>query len=329
MKNKCGLIGLFISITVSAYAGSFTYGDKSYTTKDWPISDGMVRFYYHGKWGFADGKTMKVLIPPEYLAVSHFNNGKALVLTKLVTDSVHIDLAWIDKKGKETPFDLSIPSKIEGEIPVYYSAGDTLYVLSQNGVNLRESPSLDGTKVTNVPHGCKVTILENPLPANMWTTDKISGYWVKVEAMGKTGWLFDGFLSLYAPVNLKTPDDAWKLPGMIFHLSQCEKTELKGFIDFDNPYNIFNSSVTVYRLKNSRIIGLELGYGGGVTTYYFLYGIRPFEVFQHFKAAGVIPESSKYPGDGQSYDIDINGYEWIKVLVNPDGVLTVGYFSAD
>jgi len=56
MGRRFSIIGLIILMAVAAYAGVFTYKGLAYSPKDWPASDGMIRFCYQGKWGFEIGR---------------------------------------------------------------------------------------------------------------------------------------------------------------------------------------------------------------------------------------------------------------------------------
>ena len=70
--------------------------------------------------------------------------------------------------------------------------GGDLYVLAVSGLNLRESPDLNGKVVAKVPFGQKVKFLEDT--GQELTVGNLSGHWTKVQYQGKVGYLFDAYL---------------------------------------------------------------------------------------------------------------------------------------
>ncbi|MDO8367418.1 MAG: SH3 domain-containing protein [Saprospiraceae bacterium] len=99
----------------------------------------------------------------------------------------------------------------------YYNEGDTLYVWAQSGLVLRDAPDFKSKKITSlqfgsivVPNSHKETNgIESSLeviPSCIYEGQNYSGYiipgnWVQVFANGKTGYVFDGYLSKYPPPN--------------------------------------------------------------------------------------------------------------------------------
>lgn len=74
-----------------------------------------------------------------------------------------------------------------------YSAGQQLNVLASSGMNLRDAPK--GAVIQKIPYGARVKTLQAKSTSNPETIEGIQGSWVKVDYNGKTGFLFDGFLS--------------------------------------------------------------------------------------------------------------------------------------
>lgn len=92
-----------------------------------------------------------------------------------------------------------------------YKAGDELYVHAPSGLKLRNTP--DGeTVLTTIPYGTKLKALENRGTVAPKTVDGLKGFWAKVTYDGKTGYLFDGYLSM-----LPTPK-----PGCTSLLQYCK-----------------------------------------------------------------------------------------------------------
>lgn len=112
----------------------------------------------------------------------------------------------------------------------YYNDGDTLFVWAQSGLILRDAPDLKSKKIAALPFGTIV------VPKIYKQTDgvemsievissciyegqnyygyKIPGNWVQVSANGKTGYVFDGFLSKYPPPNNQEQFE-WKIDSYL------------------------------------------------------------------------------------------------------------------
>lgn len=82
--------------------------------------------------------------------------------------------------------------------------GDTLNVLAQSGLRLRQTPE-NGAIIITIPYGEKIIVDTNPqnLLEAKSVIDGIKGRWTRVWYMGKVGYVFDGFLSSLPP---PTPD---------------------------------------------------------------------------------------------------------------------------
>jgi Bacterial SH3 domain len=96
-----------------------------------------------------------------------------------------------------------------------YAAGDKLTVHAASGLILRETAAPAGTKIMTVEYGSLVTIQAEGLKKTAHSVTvfpgfTIKGFWVKVKtANGKTGFLFDGYLSKYkTPGSLPNDDDS-------------------------------------------------------------------------------------------------------------------------
>lgn len=98
-----------------------------------------------------------------------------------------------------------------------YQEGDTLYVWARSGLILRAAPDLKAEKIITLPFGTAVKTLWHKYrdedisetevtvvqPYNFngktYPGYKIPGLWVQVTVQGKTGYVFDGYLSRYPP----------------------------------------------------------------------------------------------------------------------------------
>lgn len=95
-----------------------------------------------------------------------------------------------------------------------YAAGDKLTVHAASGLILRETAAPTGTKVMTVDYGSLLTVQaeglkKTPHSVTIFPGFTIKGFWVKVKtANGKTGFVFDGYLSKYkTPSSLPNGDD--------------------------------------------------------------------------------------------------------------------------
>ena len=96
-----------------------------------------------------------------------------------------------------------------------YVAGDKLTVHAASGLILRETAAPTGTKVMTVDYGSLLTVQAEGLKKTAHSVTvfpgfTIKGFWVKVKtANGKTGFVFDGYLSKYkTPGSLPNDDDS-------------------------------------------------------------------------------------------------------------------------
>lgn len=95
-----------------------------------------------------------------------------------------------------------------------YKAGDVLYVYANSGLVLRDKPDQAGAKLTTVAARTKVDVIdEAPFTTAFATTEpcglEIKGFWVKVKALGKEGYLFDGFLLKQRPISDEDTEAYW------------------------------------------------------------------------------------------------------------------------
>lgn len=100
-----------------------------------------------------------------------------------------------------------------------YVAGDTLYVWAASGLSLRSEAGLNAAKIASIPYGTPLVALSDKytdaadetrveaVPG--YTTDGqaspavwLSGRFVRVRFQGKTGYVFDGYLSKLPPLHV-------------------------------------------------------------------------------------------------------------------------------
>ncbi|MEM7036893.1 MAG: WG repeat-containing protein [Bacteroidota bacterium] len=79
--------------------------------------------------------------------------------------------------------------------------GDERYIAARSGLILRNGPSLKAAKILTIPHGEKV-VLNGKSGDELLVVESKSGYMVGVNYKGKSGYVFEGFLS-DSPQNIK------------------------------------------------------------------------------------------------------------------------------
>ena len=105
----------------------------------------------------------------------------------------------------------------------------TKYVSSKSGLRMRNSPTVDAQIVTTLPYQTMVAILSTQ--QNSVTVGGVTGYWVKVKAMNKEGWVFDAYLS--SSIEFDVPEiNRIEQQGMIASLNngkwKCEIMQTGG-----------------------------------------------------------------------------------------------------
>ena len=138
-----------------------------------------------------------------------------------------------------------------------YQPGDTVYVWAVSGLTLRESPSLRSAKLEVIPYGTAL-VLQNwsgqhdskveAMPKNkIGDTDipalVLKGDFAQVSYKGKTGYLFDGYLSklpVFRNIPAKNQDAAHRedfTDWATRNFSLLQKTQ-KGAVEYGNPFSI-------------------------------------------------------------------------------------------
>jgi len=126
-----------------------------------------------------------------------------------------------------------------------YKIGDTLFVVSMNGLNLRKTPMENGIKCSKLETGDKIIVIDN----KELLTDSIFGFkgkWVKVKSISQVtnGYVFDAFISRFPVLKeLKIINELnvsnWQTGGLYEFMPQLlEEYSLRAFskIGFDIEY---------------------------------------------------------------------------------------------
>lgn len=127
--------------------------------------------------------------------------------------------------------------------PAYlsYLTGTVLFVHSQDGLNIREQPSLKAKTIARMVYNDQAIVASTPQPQNTVTYDNIDNIWIKVKYQNITGYAFGGYLSRY-PVA--------PMPSFKHYLNLIKKNKSKLSPDI-------NVKRYKTRIKNSQAIILE------------------------------------------------------------------------
>ncbi|MBK9448205.1 MAG: SH3 domain-containing protein [Bacteroidetes bacterium] len=95
-----------------------------------------------------------------------------------------------------------------------YKTGDDLFVFAKSGLTLRKTPDKEGEKVSTLPFGSKVNVVDADLESDPYTTKEpcgleMTGHWVRVKSGQKEGFLFDGYLLTLDPDAILDPEAYW------------------------------------------------------------------------------------------------------------------------
>lgn len=81
-----------------------------------------------------------------------------------------------------------------------FKTGDVLYVYAYNGLNLRAEPSTNSRVVEKLDHADEVEVIQ--VMSESKEIDFRNSNWIEVDAYGKKGYLFGGYLSAVEPMYL-------------------------------------------------------------------------------------------------------------------------------
>jgi len=128
----------------------------------------------------------------------------------------------------------------------------TLIVKAQGGLVMRQAPDPGSPKVTLVPYGDEVEVIEEQATAVV--ISGVSGKWTKVTWNGNTAWVFGGFLK---EREINSPDSAidkyYKMENTLYEL-------IKKYKHTENDIDKYNSLVKNDLIENYKAImtGAEL-----------------------------------------------------------------------
>jgi hypothetical protein len=119
---------------------------------------------------------------------------------------------------------ISEVTEIQSNAGVKYKTGDDLFVFAKSGLTLRKTPDKEGEKVSTLPFGSKVNVIDADLESDPYTTKEpcgleMTGHWVRVKSGQKEGFLFDGYLLTLDPDAILDPETYWTKVSKIISTS--------------------------------------------------------------------------------------------------------------
>lgn len=152
------------------------------------FSEGLTRVLIDGAWSYVD-TSGKIVILPQYIMAGDFSGGLAPVL---INDELH----YIDKIGEiVSPARMFVDKQKQIATEDFYQKGDTLNVLANSGLELKNKPSLSSKTLSLVSYGDQVLVIKDKKRKVKLEVDGITGYWILVKYGNMVGYVFDGFLS--------------------------------------------------------------------------------------------------------------------------------------
>jgi Bacterial SH3 domain len=156
-----------------------------------------------------------------------------------------------------------------------FKAADQAWVHAGKGLTLRETADPKGKPLGLIPYGDEVKILTaatstHAYAAEQYAAWQLDGHWIKVEAIGKTGYVFDAYLAPF-PTLAEEPEADRELLEWFYHTLADFKGP-KVSRKPDPSKGLVEGSYTQYFADGARF-ELEL-YEGGVSQYLHIPGSK-------------------------------------------------------
>lgn len=203
-----------------------------------------------------------------------------------------------------------------------YSINDELYVHAPSGLKLRNVP--DGeTILATVPFGAKLKVVEarNTTTATK-VVDGLNGRWAKVSYNGKTGYIFDGYLSF-----LPTPkEDCITLEQYCLSSFTKESEKMVAAFDESDSDGMGETQIQLFKFKGYKVIYCGVsGYEWGEENI-TISGISQEEGYLVAKYIyrKRMAESATYYKDKQA---DFNPQVFTSYILSPDGNYTAPFYT--
>ncbi len=209
-----------------------------------------------------------------------------------------------------------------------YTTNDELYVYAPSGLKLRSTP--DGeTVLATIPFGAKLKVLEQRkvLP-QIKTVDGLNGYWAKISYEGKTGYIFDGYLS-FLPTPKEGCTSLSKYCGDFF---KPASTQLVQSLSTDEEVSDENT-IQLYTFGSRKVVlTINSGYewGGEYITIQNLSleeGYLLSKILFKFAFENSLKSYTEHPEAKEYKKIDMEALSVFKLTNPPNNSFVVEFYS--
>jgi len=140
--------------------------------------------------------------------------------------------------------------------------GKERYVWGYSGLSLREEAKLGSKRLTVIPYGDKVEFLRIPTKVNPFEIEEfplfsVKGRWVMVEYKGMQGFVFDGYLGMFPPMEkCSSEKDCQEFESILSYFRRVFEVQTEGVKKMkfeegyvvDEPYALYTNGVS-YRTE--------------------------------------------------------------------------------
>ncbi len=191
----------------------------------------------------------------------------------------------------------------------HYRAGETLYVLADRGLALREAPGTDAKVLSTAARGASVVVESVPFFQRARREGTVRGYWVAVRVDGRRGYLFDAFLCRVPPYRAGEGRDAFLTRAFGAHTTEEREND---------------ETTTVERryANGVRVVITRSGIDCVEKVEYLVPAIRIETAFHLFRPLlSGLGSIDAFPDRTQVLDLsnDRDGSEQLNIVVRTDG----------
>ncbi len=92
-----------------------------------------------------------------------------------------------------------------------YQVENELNVNARSGLNMKNTPGVEGSKIGFLEYGEKVKVISKEFTSQRDTFDNLDGGWVEIEKGKISGYVFDGYLTKLPVVKIDSKDTHWSI----------------------------------------------------------------------------------------------------------------------
>jgi Bacterial SH3 domain len=220
--------------------------------------------------------------------------------------------------------------------PVF--AQDSIYVWARSGMNLRETPDFNGKKITTLPYGTLVRVVEYAQVVKSWSElagdieepvviqhkvmkNKknnaayiIEGSWVKVISAGKEGYVFDAYLSRMPPHKTGTMSGEESIDSNLLNLHTYLQEQI-GLAHQASKLTVYKDGTSVHGSGQLWIFP-EIGRHDGYLLINYFFNLENC-VAKGKKGAGVFLKDDWEEGDYElEFEYEINSRDGFWLIID-------------